>query len=96
MAICKPCNESRHRMCEGGDCECPKRGTRHDPKPERPYTLKMTKGQAVSLHFAMLNYRLQLRSEIDKPTRPHGQAESAMALSDLEELESAFKEQVKL
>lgn len=24
MAVCKPCQESRHRMCEGGDCTCPR------------------------------------------------------------------------
>jgi hypothetical protein len=60
------------------------------------YTLKLTHEQAVTAHFAITNYREMLRAEIKTPTRPHGPAESAMALLDLEALAEVFKAQVTL
>jgi hypothetical protein len=53
---------------------------------KRVFTLKLNRDRLVTLHFAINNYRVLLENEIKTPTRPHGPAESAMSLLDLEEL----------
>jgi hypothetical protein len=56
----------------------------------KKFTLKLTRSQLVTLHFAMNNYRHILRSEISRPSRAHGPAESAAAIIDLDELAEAI------
>ena len=49
-------------------------------------TMTLTRPDVVTAHFALVNYISQLKAEIRTPTRSHGAAESAMALTDAEPL----------
>ncbi len=53
--------------------------------------LELLPSEFITLQFAIRNYRAQLEAEIKKPTRDHGPAESAMALCDVEELETVIR-----
>ena len=52
--ICRECRESRHRMCEGGNCACP------------GHTRELTRDQAMA-EFRALTSRHGLRWTADVP-----------------------------